>query len=445
MFSSADKLLAAKVQISAILEMFNECVVDTMTKIFISYRRQDSQTMSERIHDKLVQTFGEKAVFLDVSDDIPPGANWEQVLADNLADSDVLLVVIGQQWELMLKQRLGEQDFVRFEVERGLARTGDILIIPILVNGADVPQQLPQNLTPLLGHQVMRVRQNPDFHNDMEKLVQAIKRYTQPRLNRLSAWVASVAVIIIVIAGIVIWRGNQAAPVTEAIIGATATEETVALATDEPSATHTGIATLEPTSTPTETSVPTQTSTPRPTTGTVFESNFDDATVLSAFAIEPSSDAISFEIVDGESVMAIRNTNNWFAMALNNVHAKNVTIEARIKIGAFNASFADVFFLARGGRNEYQAWVSMPHYAGFDLFDSQDTSQIDYGVIEGSFDEWHVVRFDVVDERAQIAIDGDIMAESDSLVHTLTGRIGIQQAPNVTAYWDYLWVEVLDE
>ena len=425
-----------KAKIGAIFDVLNEYVVGMMTKIFISYRRQDSQTMSERIHDKLVQVFGEKAVFLDVADDIPPGANWEQVLADNLADSDVLLVIIGQQWEMMLKQRLGEQDFVRFEVERGLARAGDMLIIPILVNGADVPQQLPQNLTGLLGHQVMRVRQNPDFHHDMNKLIQAIKGHTQPRFKPLWALLASI-VIIVLITGFVIWRGNQPNPASEDIIDITPAQETFDIATDDPTATNT--APDEPSSTPT------QTSTPQPTTGTVFETNFDDASILSAFAIEPSSDAISFEMLDGKSVMAIRNTNNWFAMALNSVHAKNVTIEARIKIEAFNASFADVFFLTRGGVNEYQAWVSMPHFTGFSLFDSTTTSQIDYGVIDGSFDDWHVVRFDIVDERAQIAIDGEVMAESDSLVHTLTGRIGIQQAPNVTAYWDYLWIEVLDD
>ena len=39
-----------------------------MTRIFISYRRDDSRNMTDRIHDHLAKKFGKDNVFLDVVD-----------------------------------------------------------------------------------------------------------------------------------------------------------------------------------------------------------------------------------------------------------------------------------------------------------------------------------------------------------------------------------------
>jgi hypothetical protein len=48
-----------------------------MAKIFISYRRADSQQISGRIHDRLVSAFGKRNIFKDV-DDIPPGMDFRE-------------------------------------------------------------------------------------------------------------------------------------------------------------------------------------------------------------------------------------------------------------------------------------------------------------------------------------------------------------------------------
>ena len=50
-----------------------------MPKIFISYRREDSQDFTGRLHDKLVDHFGETNVFFDV-DSIPTGVDFRKHL-----------------------------------------------------------------------------------------------------------------------------------------------------------------------------------------------------------------------------------------------------------------------------------------------------------------------------------------------------------------------------
>lgn len=48
-----------------------------MPKIFISYRRVDSEDVAGRIYDRLVQHFGHDAIFKDV-DDIPFGVDFRR-------------------------------------------------------------------------------------------------------------------------------------------------------------------------------------------------------------------------------------------------------------------------------------------------------------------------------------------------------------------------------
>jgi hypothetical protein len=49
-----------------------------MARIFISYRRSDSQATAGRIYDRLTREFGGHDVFMDV-DHIPPGVDFRAV------------------------------------------------------------------------------------------------------------------------------------------------------------------------------------------------------------------------------------------------------------------------------------------------------------------------------------------------------------------------------
>ncbi|MEP7285741.1 MAG: SUMF1/EgtB/PvdO family nonheme iron enzyme [Chloroflexota bacterium] len=68
-----------------------------MTKIFISYRRDDSADVAGRIYDRLVAKFGKDAVFKDV-DSIPFGVNFKKHLEGVVQQCAVELVIIGKQW-----------------------------------------------------------------------------------------------------------------------------------------------------------------------------------------------------------------------------------------------------------------------------------------------------------------------------------------------------------
>jgi hypothetical protein len=150
-------------------------------KIFISYRRDDSNDITGRIYDWLVRHFGEDNVFKDV-DSIPLGVDFKQHLDQAVAQCSVFLTVIGPNWlftsETAEKSRLhNSADFVRIELESALQR--DIPLIPLFVREATMPSEedLPDRLKSLVFRNGVSIRPDPDFHNDMNRLIRAIDVY----------------------------------------------------------------------------------------------------------------------------------------------------------------------------------------------------------------------------------------------------------------------------
>jgi hypothetical protein len=148
------------------------------TKVFISYRRDDSAGHAGRVHDRLEREFGRDLLFMDV-DGVPLGVNFVKVLSDEVAKCDVLLAVIGPNW-LNARDEDGNRrldnphDFVRIEIGAALQR--NILVIPILLDGAKVPKanQLPKDLEELSIRNGLDVR-HASFHNDIDRLVRSLK------------------------------------------------------------------------------------------------------------------------------------------------------------------------------------------------------------------------------------------------------------------------------
>ena len=147
-------------------------------KIFVSYRRSDSRAWAERICDKLIHSFGQGAVFKDL-DSIEPGQNFKARLTDALTASEVLLTIVGPQWLATQGQSLQSrlhnvEDFVRLEIETAMAY--QIPIIPILIDGATLPKKsdLPVSIHSLLNFQAVEVRGDPNFHNDIGRLLNLI-------------------------------------------------------------------------------------------------------------------------------------------------------------------------------------------------------------------------------------------------------------------------------
>jgi hypothetical protein len=152
--------------------------------IFVCYRRDDSADVTGRIYDRLAARFGREHVFKDV-DSIPLGVDFRTHLQQIVGRCDAVVVVIGERWLVMQEQggtrRLDEpHDFVRIELEAALQR--QIPVVPVLVGQAKVPSErdLPQSLVPLAYRQGIAVRPDPDFHRDMDRLIQGLETTVLP-------------------------------------------------------------------------------------------------------------------------------------------------------------------------------------------------------------------------------------------------------------------------
>jgi hypothetical protein len=89
-------------------------------------------------------------------DDIEPGLDFKKEISKMVEACDVLLVVIGPKWLSASVRRLDKpNDFVRVEIETALAR--DIRVVPVLIDGARMPQaeDLPESLRPLVYRQAV--------------------------------------------------------------------------------------------------------------------------------------------------------------------------------------------------------------------------------------------------------------------------------------------------
>lgn len=148
------------------------------SKVFISYRREDSAGHAGRVHDHLAQALGSDLLFMDV-DRVPLGANFKQVLIAEVTACDVLLAIIGPSWLNATtnsgKRRLDDpDDFVRIEIASALAR--GIPVVPILLEETRIPARelLPEALGELSLRNALTVR-HASFKTDIDRLIRFLK------------------------------------------------------------------------------------------------------------------------------------------------------------------------------------------------------------------------------------------------------------------------------
>lgn len=130
--------------------------------VFISYRRADTAMAAGRIDDFLSVYFNRAQIFRDVRE-IGLGNKFPERLRQALAQSRVLLVVIGEKW-LTLSHESGRRriddvnDWVRVEIRTALE--SGITIIPLLIDNAQMPRKedLPEDLQTMSDWQALRVR-----------------------------------------------------------------------------------------------------------------------------------------------------------------------------------------------------------------------------------------------------------------------------------------------
>lgn len=144
-------------------------------KVFISYRRSDSQDQTGRLYDRLNRAFP-GMFFRDVSE-IGVGVDFVNQVERAVGASVALIAVIGPNWAAPAGDRGrrldDENDFVRVEVRTALKR--QIRIIPVLVGGAAMvtDDQLPDDLKTLTRWNAIRIVE--DYYDEgVEKLVRSL-------------------------------------------------------------------------------------------------------------------------------------------------------------------------------------------------------------------------------------------------------------------------------
>ncbi|MGQ0704446.1 MAG: toll/interleukin-1 receptor domain-containing protein [Gemmatimonadales bacterium] len=145
-------------------------------KVFISYRREDSAHLADRIYDRLSHSFGTASVFKDVVD-IPLGADFRKFILDTISACTALIAVIGRHWISGAAGRprlFDDDDMVCFEIATALGEEKSV--IPVLAAGVSMPLEgdLPERLSQLPKRNALVVRPDPDFHRDMDRVVAAL-------------------------------------------------------------------------------------------------------------------------------------------------------------------------------------------------------------------------------------------------------------------------------
>lgn len=148
--------------------------------LMICYRRDDSAAFAGRLFDNLDRAFPGQ-VFMDLFG-IPPGQDWLGTVQTSAASCSVLVVVIGRDWLTVTdtyghKRLFSETDTVRREIVSALDR--GITIVPVLVDGAQVPREsgdVPSDMSGLSQFQGLELLAQY-WSNGIDKLVDSIRNH----------------------------------------------------------------------------------------------------------------------------------------------------------------------------------------------------------------------------------------------------------------------------
>jgi len=187
-----------------------------MGNIFISYRREDSQAITERIYEHLRRRYCRTSLFKDV-ENIPPGVDYRTHIDNSVKRSAVMLAIIGPQWLSASKagrRRLDDPaDSVFVEISSALRLK--LPVIPVLVGGVRMPaeDELPPALKPLAFINAVPVGFDPAFAADIARLREILQPIAGRGCKRLIAWLAVAATVFVAVAGIAWYAMDPPSPV----------------------------------------------------------------------------------------------------------------------------------------------------------------------------------------------------------------------------------------
>jgi len=150
-----------------------------MARVFISYRREDTAGYAGWLNQLLSQHLGQHHIFRDI-DSIEPGLDFVKIIEQEVGTCEVLIALIGKQWlhasDSTGRRRLDNRDdYVRNEIAIALSR--NIRVIPVLVQGAAMPQahELPADLSGLSRRNALELR-DTSWQTDVDRLIKVLER-----------------------------------------------------------------------------------------------------------------------------------------------------------------------------------------------------------------------------------------------------------------------------
>lgn len=150
-------------------------------RIFINYRRDDADASAGRLHETLVRTFGRDEVFMDQFS-IRPGEVFSWTIQQAVVHADVVVSLMGPRWWTLKdkweKPRISnDRDYVRRELVAALDR--GTALLPVLVNGAALPDSSSQYDAELYGLEDLQFHQLSPRHweAEVEELIASIREH----------------------------------------------------------------------------------------------------------------------------------------------------------------------------------------------------------------------------------------------------------------------------
>jgi hypothetical protein len=155
---------------------------EKLLKVFISYRKADTSSAARLLYKSLTPILGKENLFFDV-ESLRPGMNWRQAIKASANSAGVLLAVIGPRWLEALQARSKQaavgpdDDVLRQEIVYSLTNLVDVGVIPVLVEGAQMPDrdQLPSEIRALADIQARTLGDDDTYDDDVNRLVDRIR------------------------------------------------------------------------------------------------------------------------------------------------------------------------------------------------------------------------------------------------------------------------------
>lgn len=145
-----------------------------MAQIIISYRPEDTRAAAGRLHDYLSDNLPGHTVKFGVDQLMQPGADIRTAVQEGVKKADALLLLIGSSWSGEWLNNASDPNVVAIST----ALVEQKRLFPVLIDGAALPEDLPETIAALSRRMAVRLDDNT-FRQDASALVSALKQAFQ--------------------------------------------------------------------------------------------------------------------------------------------------------------------------------------------------------------------------------------------------------------------------